>query len=217
VPNYPGARDDRIRLVPFASVSYSGETHFFVGPFGLAFSPVNVGGFHAGPIIGLMGSRQQSADPHLNGLGDIPTSATAGVFAFYGVGPVVITTAVEQAITHRGNGLIGLSHVNYHIAIVPAKLDLFFGPEVEFGNADHQRTWFGVTPAQSTSSGLSVFTPRAGIGDVGLHASLNYRCSQHVLLRAFADVTRLTGDTSDSPIVERSTQEVVGVGIAYRF
>ena len=116
-PNYPGARDDRVRLVPFASASYSGETHFFVGPFGLGFSPVNVGGFHAGPIIGLTPNRRPSDDPHLNGLGDISTSATAGVFALYGV----------------------------------------------------------------------------------------------------ADVTWLTGDTADSPIVERSTQEVTGVGLAYRF
>ena len=217
VPNYPGARDDRIRLVPFISASYSGEAHFFVGPFGLGFSPINVGGFHAGPIIGLMPNRQQSDDPHLNGLGDIATSATVGVFALYRVGPLGITTAVEQAVTHRDNGLIGLAQINYHLAIIPDNLDILFGPELEFGNAEHQRTWFGVTPAQSASSGLPAFTPGAGIIGAGMHAALNYRYSQHLLLRAFADVKRLTGDAADSPIVERSTQELVGVGIAYRF
>ena len=217
VPDYPGARDVRVRLVPFVAVLYSGENHFFVGPFGIGFSPVNLGAFHAGPIIGLMPNRQQSDDPHLNGLGDISTSATAGAFALYRVGPVVITTAVEQAITHRGNGLIGLGQVNYHMAIVPGELEIVFGPELEFGNADHQRTWFGVTSAQSASSGLPAFTPGAGIVDAGVHAGLNYRYSQHVLLRAFADVKRLTGDAANSPVVERSTQEVVGVGIAYRF
>jgi MipA family protein len=217
VPHYPGARDDRISVVPLISASHSGETPFFFGPFGLGFSPINVGGFHAGPIIGLMPNRRQSDDPHLNGLGDISTSATAGVFALYRVGPVAITTAVEQAITHTGNGLMGLGQIDYHMAIVPGKLELHFGPELEFGNAVHQRTWFGVTPLQSASSGLPVFTPGGGIINAGMHAGLNYRYSQHVLLRAFADVKRLTGDTADSPIVERSTQEVTGVGIAYRF
>ncbi len=217
VPDYPGARDDRVRLVPFISASYSGDIKFFAGPFGLGFSPVNVGGFHAWPIIGLMPNRQQSDDPHLNGLGDISTSATAGVFALYSVGPLRITTAVEQAVTHRDNGLIGLAQINYHLAIIPGNLDILFGPELEFGNADHQRTWFGVTPAQSASSGLPAFTPGAGIIGAGVHVALNYRYSQHLILRAFADVKRLTGATADSPIVERSTQELVGVGIAYRF
>lgn len=216
MPDYPGARDDRIRAVPFISATYSGATHFFVGPLGLGFSPINVHGFHAGPIFGLMPNRKQSDDPHLTGLGDIPNSLTAGAFALYSVGPVVFTTAVEQAVTHKGNGLIGLGQLTYHVAIAPA-LELFLGPELEFGNADHQRTWFGVTQAQSVSSGLPAFTPRAGVVDAGMHAGLNYRYSQHVFLRAFADVKWLTGETAGSPIVERSTQAVVGVGIAYRF
>ena len=215
VPDYPGARDDRIRPVPFISARYSGATHFFVGPLGLGFSPINLRGFHAGPILGLMPNRKQSDDPHLAGLGDIPDSVTAGAFALFSVGPVTVTTAVEQAITHKGNGFIGLGQITYHVAI--AALELFLGPELEFGNADHQRTWFGVTPAQSVSSGLSAFTPGAGVVDAGMHAGLNYSYSQHVFLRAFADVKWLTGETANSPIVERRTQAIVGVGIAYRF
>ena len=39
----------------------------------------------------------------------------------------------------------------------------------------------------------------------------------HLLLRGFASVKELTGDDADSPIVERRTQSLIGVGLAYRF
>jgi len=91
------------------------------------------------------------------------------------------------------------------------------GPDLEFGNGDFERTWFGISSAQSTTSGLPVYAPRAGINRVGLHAGLTYRATRHVLCRLFARVSEIAGDAAQSPIIERRTQVDFGAGIAYHF
>lgn len=124
---------------------------------------------------------------------------------------------MRQAISHTSNGFSGLLRIDLRHLIVGARTVVALGPDLEFGGGDFQRTWFGITPAQSAASGLPVYTPRAGVNMIGLHAGLTYHASAHVLWRAFARVSDLTGDAVRSPIVERRTQFLIGAGIAYRF
>jgi len=213
-PRFPGANTDRARLVPLALIEY--RDWIFLGPAGLGANLIDSGGWRVGPIMGLWPGRSEERDEHLNGLGDISGSVTAGVFARYRVGSFEVGGTVRQAVTPTDNGLLGLLHADYRVSLGD-RLSASFGPEIEFANARYSRTWFGVTPTQSQDSGLPVFTPRAGVKDVGVHASLTYRASQHVLLRTFANFKELTGDISDSPIVQCRNQLLVGAGLAYHF
>ena len=52
---------------------------------------------------------------------------------------------------------------------------------------------------------------------MGLHASLTYRYSEHIYLRAFGAIKELTGGVADSPIVQNKTPLLVGIGAAYHF
>lgn len=61
------------------------------------------------------------------------------------------------------------------------------GPQVELGNGVHERTWFGVTAAQSAQSSLPQYTAGGGVTDFGAHLNVSYRLSQHVIFRVFAD------------------------------
>lgn len=214
-PRYPGANKDRLRPVPLIAIDH--DNRLFLGPLGLGIAAVRWGGFRAGPVLGFHGGRKQSDDPHLAGLGDISTSITAGVFAAYAAGPVEISATARQAVSHSTNGLSGLLQVNFRHAFVAQRTRLAIGPDLEFGNGDFERTWFGVSPEQSAASGLSVYAPRAGINRVGLHAGLTHRASQHILCRFFVKMDHITGDAGRSPIVERRTQVLVGAGIAYHF
>jgi MipA family protein len=214
-PKYPGASKERLRPAPLISIDYGNR--LFLGPLGIGVAAVRWNGFRAGPVLGFQVGRKQSDDPHLAGLGDISASATAGLFAGYARGPLEISATARQAVSHSPNGLSGLLQVNFRHAFVAQRTLLAVGPDLEFGNGDFERTWFGISPTQSAASGLSVYVPRAGINRVGLHASVTHRASQHILWRFFAKMDDITGDAGRSPIVERRTQVLVGAGIAYHF
>jgi len=215
VPKYPGASKQRARLVPLFAINYGGRV--FVGPFGIGVAALRWNGFRAGPVLGFERGRSEADDPRLAGLGDISTSITAGVFAGYAMGPLEISATVRQAISHSTNGLSGLLQLNLRHVFPATRTLIAIGPDLEFGNSDFQRTWFGISPTQSAASGLPVYTAQAGINRVGFHASLTYRASAHILLRSFARVSDLTQDAARSPVVERRAQVVIGAGLAYRF
>ncbi|HUZ33498.1 MAG TPA: MipA/OmpV family protein [Xanthobacteraceae bacterium] len=215
VPTYPGAKDYHARLVPLASITY--RNTFFLGPSGLGMNAINWNGFRAGPVLGYLGGRNQSDDPHLNGLGDIQPSLTAGMFASYRMGPFEVGGTVRQAVVHTNNGLVGRVQLDYRRPIIANKLEFDVGPEIDLGDSQYERTWFGVSPGQSARSGLPAFTPGGGVTDAGAHLMFNYRYSEHILFRAFGDVREFVGDASNSPIVQSKTQAIIGIGIAYHW
>jgi MipA family protein len=214
-PTYLGANDYRATPLPLASIRY-GNLLFF-GPGGIGINAINWHGLRAGPVIGFTGGRYDSSDHHLNGLGDIQPSLTAGGFVSYSTGPFRIVGTLRQAVIHEYNGLNGRIELDYRRALIPGKLLFGAGPEFDFANGQYAQTWFGVTPVQSAASGLPVFTPNGGMRDVGINANLTYRYSQHVFLRSFMDLRDLTGNIADSPIVENRTQWLIGFGAAYHF
>ncbi|HUK00562.1 MAG TPA: MipA/OmpV family protein [Stellaceae bacterium] len=215
MPTYDGAKNYRAQPVPLVSIRY--RDLIFLGPGGLGVNVVHWGGLRMGPVIGYGGGRRQSDDPHLSGLGDIQAAVTAGAFANYTVGHWVVAGTVRQAVTHTDDGLLGNVRLDYRQVLVPGKVYLMAGPELGFANGRYERTYFGVTPAQSASSGLPEFTPHGGLKEVGLNFGLTYRWSQHVLLRSFGGVRELVDDTGSSPVVQSRTQGFLGVGAAYHF
>lgn len=215
VPKYPGASKELGRLVPLIALDYGGRV--FVGPFGIGVAAVRWNGFRAGPVLGFERGRSESDDPRLTGLGDISASVTAGIFASYTRGPLEVSATARQAVTHASNGLTGLLQLDVRHVYVAARTLVAIGPDLEFGDGEFERTWFGISPVQSAASGLPAYTPGGGIDRVGLHAGLTYRASPHILLRAFARISDLTADAAQSPITERRTQVVFGAGVAYHF
>jgi MipA family protein len=221
-PAYPGAKRERVVPVPFASIAY--DNLFFVGPLGLGFNALRWAsadtqyGFRAGPVIGYVGGRKESVDPHLAGLGDIQPSLTAGLFATFRAGPFEFAATARQAVTHSENGLLGLVSLSYHLPVVAKKLDFAIGPQLTVANERYSNTWFGVSADQSARSGLSMFTPGSGVLlEPGLHANATYRYSEHVFVRGFAAVKQLTGNDADSPIVQSKAQWSIGLGAGYHF
>jgi outer membrane protein len=214
-PEYPGASSERARLAPLIAIDF--DDRVSIGPLGIGVTAVRWHGLRAGPVLGFRGGRRESDDPRLAGLGDISSSVTGGLFAAYTRGPLEISATARQAISHSTNGLSGLLQVNVRHAFVMARTFVAAGPDVEFGNGDFERTWFGISAAQATTSGLAVYAPRAGINRVGLHADLTHRLTQHILLRFFARLSDITGEAAQSPIIERRAQVEVGAGIAYHF
>ena len=214
-PRFQGANTDRTRFDPLIEILY-GRTLSF-GLNGLAWNAINTDHFRAGPVLGFQGGRRDNADPHLYGLGDIHSSLTGGVFANYRVGPFNVGATIRQSITHSGNGLSGLAHLDYLIRMPLMRTFIVLGPDFEFANSQYNQTWFGITPTQSFDSGLPVFTPRGGVKDVGIHGTVTHFFTQHVLIRGLVSFKDIVGDAANSPIVEDRHQVHFGVGLAYHF
>jgi len=214
-PRFQGANTDRTRFDPLIEILY-GRTLSF-GLNGLAWNAINTDHFRAGPVLGFQGGRRDNADPHLYGLGDIHSSLTGGVFANYRVGPFNVGATIRQSITHSGNGLSGLAHLDYLIRMPLLRTFIVLGPDFEFANSQYNQTWFGITPTQSFDSGLPVFTPRGGVKDVGIHGTVTHFFTQHVLIRGLVSFKDIVGDAANSPIVEDRHQVHFGIGLAYHF
>lgn len=211
---YDGAQSYRTHLAPILFVSYHDE--FFFGPLGLEWKAIDWNGFRAGPVLGFLGGRPQDVDAHLYGLGDIPASFAAGMFADYRLGHFQLSANFRQAIRHREDGWLGLVQLDYS-TLIARRLVFFIGPEVQFASRTYEQTFFGVTAVQSLYSGLPVFTPAGGTKDYGMHTGLSYVATRHLFVRAFANVKWFSSDISGSPIVQRNSQTLIGIGIAYRF
>jgi outer membrane scaffolding protein for murein synthesis (MipA/OmpV family) len=212
---YEGSESYRVRVTPLFLVSYRDE--LFLGPLGLAWKAIDWNGLRAGPVLGLLGGRRQDLAPILNGLGDVPSSVAAGVFANYRLAHFQLSTTFRQAVTHTENGWVGLVQLDYRASLIPHRLGFFIGPEAQFANHKYAQTFFGITSVQSVDSGLPLFTPSGGVKDYGVHAGLTYTWSQHIVVRVFADEKWLGSDFTGSPIVVRKTETLVGIGAAYHF
>jgi Outer membrane protein V len=215
-PIYPGASRYEAKPLPLVSISY--RNTIFLTSDGLRVDLINANGFRFGPLLGYFEGRNESDDPHLRGLGNIQPSATAGVFGAYRYGPFEMSVNIRQAITHSDNGLLGTVRFDYRTPLFAGgRAQVVFGPNFDFADASYEKTWFGVSSSQAANSGLTSYNPKAGLRDVGLHADISYRYSEHILVHGLASVQRLTSDAGDSPVVQDRTQALVGMGIAYHF
>ena len=74
-----------------------------------------------------------------------------------------------------------------------------------------------MTSLQSSNSGLRFYDSDAGIKDVFLAASADVKLDDRWTLKLMGRYSFLTGEVSDSPIVETEHQFFGGIGATYRF
>jgi outer membrane protein len=214
-PKFTGADKYTLRPTPLGSITY--RDRIFLGPDGFGVNAIDRQGLRAGPVIGYEGGRKQSDDSHLQGLGNIQPSITAGLFASYDMGQFQIRGTIRQSAIHAANGLRATIGASYRQPLPIENLTLTVGPEVGLGDGSYMRTFFGVSSDQSARSGLPIFRAQSGLEEAGIAAALTYRYSEHILLRSFLGIHQLLGDAARSPIVQSATEGVIGLGVAYHF
>ncbi|MET0980673.1 MAG: MipA/OmpV family protein [Telluria sp.] len=84
-------------------------------------------------------------------------------------------------------------------------------------NRSHNAAFFGVSGAESVTSGNTMYAPAGGLKDVHLGARWNWALAPNWVLTSHAQASRLQGDARRSPLVERPTNLTVSTAIAYRF
>ncbi len=217
-PAYPGAKD--IGLSPFFDFSRArGDEEFaYEAPDeGFGIPVIHAGGIYIGPVLTFTARR--SVNDTAPGIAPVKATVEAGV-------------SLQAEI---GDHLYGFTEIRRGIGghdgwVIDAGLDYILrdrdkwlvsiGPRLEWGNARHQRAYFGVTPEESSIAGVDAYSPGSGIQSLGGTLGALYQLSPQWGLAAYGRYDRLVGDAADSPITEnfgRRNQYSAGIALSYTF
>ena len=212
-PEYEGSDEYKLSPVPVFVFTY-GEW-FEIDPSGVTITAFEHNGFALAGRVGYESGRDEDDSDRLRGLGKIDLAATVGAKASYTWNNLEIYAAIDQTID-GSESLIGTFGAEYK-APVTERLILGAGVEAVVANDKHMQAYFGVTAAQSASSGLAEYKAEAGLKRIDVSASATYMLTENWLVRGEAGVGLLTGDAADSPIVEKEVQPSASLFVGYKF
>ncbi len=210
VPRYEGSSRTRFRFVPLIDAE---NGRFFVSTMrGIGYNFSTNKDLQYGLRLTLAPNRKQNADVHLNGMGDVGYAGEFGGFVNARFNPWYITSSIGAS--SRG-----------------ARLELGGGYEAQFGPADRVRlgvglnwannkymqTYFGVSAAQSATSGLAAYNAGSGIKDYSLSANWTHSYSKEWFSNAGVTLKQLSGSAKNSPLTLQRSQSMVNFVVGYRF
>jgi outer membrane protein len=173
-----------------------------------------------GPVGSLIWQRRQTASPSLNGLGNVGNTLQVGGYMDYWAAPW-FRMRVEGL---QGVGAATGVTANFAMdAVVPVSsaLTLSGGPRARVDTAAAENPYFGITQAQSITSGLPVYNSGGGFQAVGVGTQAKYRFNPTWATYSFVEYDKLVGATAASPIVSGpgggANQWTFGVGLTYSF
>jgi outer membrane scaffolding protein for murein synthesis (MipA/OmpV family) len=149
-------------------------------------------------------------------MGNLDTQAELGGFVSYAILPALAVNASLRAGIGDRKGVrldLGISH-GFQLA---AGWRLRLSAGTTFANKDTLQAYFGVTPAQSLTSGYTVYTPKAGIEDVRVGASLSYALAPRTTMTAGLTARTLQSQAKDSPLVRKASSVSGLLGLGYAF
>lgn len=160
--------------------------------------------------------RRSSDSPRLAGLPDIRRTLRGRLYASYAFSPgwSVGASIAQDLLGHDGGATAGLD-VGYRHRL-GTRAEWTAGTGIALGDRRHMNTWFGVTDAQASRSGLAAFEPGAGLKDVHAGIGLTVGLTPHWIAFASAGRSRLLGDAAASPLTRSATGTSATIGLAYR-
>lgn len=154
----------------------------------------------------------------LLGLDDIRTRLLFGGFYNYQLSSNLRQT--NTLLFGAGNNQRGIrlsSDLRYRVKDAFAHHQFTFGTGFTLVNQAYANSYFGVSEREADRSINPSFSARAGIKDVHADIFWNWNLSSSWMLTSKLNLSRLVGDSSNSPLVERKTNVSVSSAIAYRF
>ncbi len=207
---------------------YLGSSKYTAGPsFGFAINQLQFGGFGYGSNdpnyrktgFGLRGAfryldnRSSNDNAELTGLNGIRTSVELGLGVGYIGNNFDVFGDLRYGVLghHSFTGTIGADA----IARPSPKLTLTAGPRVEMGSSRFNKTYFGVTAAESaaTAGRFAAYEPDGGIYGAGLEFGMTYQINENWGIKGTANYTRLVKDAGDSPITQQGDKNQFGVSL----
>jgi outer membrane scaffolding protein for murein synthesis (MipA/OmpV family) len=215
---FPGDDGLGIRPMPIFSFRKVGDPIPIETPDeGIGFSLLgDEGGIEVGPAVQLQGKRREKDVGAAVGRVGFTVEAGAFVQAYLGESFRIRAEGRRGIGGHEAwTGDLSADFVTRSDTTV-----FTIGPRLRVSDGRYNRTYFGVTPAVATATGLAAYTPKGGIRAVGIIAGLTHQFSDTFGMYGYAGYDRLVGDAADSPIVRTygsRSQPSVGLGLTYTF
>ena len=192
---------------------YFGSDEYGAGPkSGLSLEYLRLGKFTLGrPVAGeerpgfsfggsfrRIGARKAADHPELTGLEDVEKALELGVRIGYGGDGYRTFAALRYGVVGHDSlvGEVGADGV----VRASDKLTLSAGPRAFFASDRYAATYFGVTPAEATASGLPAFAAGGGLLSAGVEVGAHYRFNDKWGLKGTIGYARWLGDAGESPI-----------------
>jgi len=196
--------DIRYRDVAFAS---TGE--------GFGINLLRSRNYRAGFALTYDLGRDQDADHHLQGLGDVGISPEARVFAEYLIFPVTLRIDVRHSFGGQGGWVGDLSA--YTPLAGSTKYFVFAGPSLTFADGNNQRHYFGISSMQAAASVYPEYHASAGLRSGSVGISAGYFLTKHWLVTGMVAAEQLFGAAGHSPLVQEQGQFAATFTTAYRW
>jgi outer membrane scaffolding protein for murein synthesis (MipA/OmpV family) len=212
MPEYEGS--DKFDVKPFPMFSARFGERVLVETTGVTIDLIKWEGFKIAARGGYELGRKEDDSDYLRGLGDIDAGGVVGGIVSYEAGPFEVYASLNKTIG-GSDGLLGTFG-----ARASHRYDSFiFTADVSGTWADdkYMEAYFGVTSAQSLSSGLAQYDAGAGVKRVDAKLAVTYMLTDNWLVTGAVGAGLLMGDAKDSPIVKDDVQPFGMIGIAYKF
>jgi outer membrane protein len=221
-PVYAGSSQTRFKALPLVGAS---NGRFFAGAANIGVAvPLGVGAYllqsehvNAGVALGydIYSPRKQSdAEARLHGLGDIDRAAHITVFSRYSNDGFSLSGAVISSSMGQGMQVKLGADTAFRLN---SRMILNSGPSLTWSNSRANQTFYGISAAQSASSGLSQYSPAAGISDITMNLGLTYLLTPGWAVSVRVGAGVLPGNISNSPIVEKTFSNSYTLLTNYRF
>jgi outer membrane scaffolding protein for murein synthesis (MipA/OmpV family) len=129
---------------------------------------------------------------------------------------LVLTATLVGDVLGRRGGLELPVGLGWRRSLRPG---LLFQTDVgmTFADAKSMNNNYGIGPREQAASGLPLYRPGTGLREVAGSIGLVGEPSEHWIWVARLSLVKLLGPAADSPIVKRTIQPALLVGVAYRF
>lgn len=135
-----------------------------------------------------------------------------------------IGVQVRWDVLGAHDGMVIEPQISYR-ALLGKGFTLQAQASAEFVDDNFADTYFSVSPAQATATGLARFRAEGGLNRIGTTASLSYDLDRNPLnggwaINAIGGYSRLVGDSADTPYTAvrgDANQFIIGAGAAFTF
>jgi outer membrane scaffolding protein for murein synthesis (MipA/OmpV family) len=176
-----------------------------------------------GPALNVALGRAGAEGTPLAALGDVATAVELGGFVattWSDVGPRGTNLWAAAQVTQDATGAHGgwqAGATLYYAWSPSARWHLGVQAELNLASAAYHRTYFGVSAAGATASGLARYDLSTGLKDTGLTLDVSYALSGHWWLTAVGGARLLVGAAADSPVVGSAAGLVGALAVNYSF
>lgn len=219
---YPGSSETKTTALPLFSANYG---RFFIGgvpnagvPLGAGVNLLQSGPWRAGVAVGFNPgkARRESDAARLKGMGDIDGTVMGSVFGSYDDKYFAVKSSLVTDVGGKNQGTRFSMDLEGKYA-VSDRLMFSAGPGFTWADSKYTQTYFGVTAAQSASSGLAAYSASSGLNNVRFSLGANYKLTPQWGLMTRITTESLRGDAVKSPLTEKKSQNSLGVFANYRF